>query len=98
MRRDEALARLRAHEAELRAAGVAALWLFGSVARDEAGPESDVDLMFEARAGAMRSYFDVLRARHLCEDALGTPIDFADRTRLKAHLRERVEVEALRAF
>ena len=44
MDRQAALDRLRPRESELRAMGVTALSLFGSVARDEAGPESDVDL------------------------------------------------------
>ena len=38
---DDVIARLRAHEAELRAAGIKRLSLFGSVARGEAGPDSD---------------------------------------------------------
>ena len=42
--REEIIARLRAHEAELKAAGIVRLHLHGSVARDEAGPESDIDL------------------------------------------------------
>ena len=45
MRRDEALRIIRAHEAELRAMGVESVELFGSVARDEAGPGSDVDVL-----------------------------------------------------
>ena len=42
MDRDAVLERLRAHEAELKAMGLARVSLFGSVARGEAGPESDV--------------------------------------------------------
>jgi predicted nucleotidyltransferase len=44
---EDVLATLRAHEAELRAAGIRRLSLFGSVARGEAGPDSDVDLVVE---------------------------------------------------
>ncbi|HEY2621778.1 MAG TPA: nucleotidyltransferase domain-containing protein [Acetobacteraceae bacterium] len=45
MRRDEVLATLRAHEVELRDAGVAALSVFGSLARDDAGSASDIDAL-----------------------------------------------------
>src|SRR5580698_1095577 len=38
------LRRLREQEAALRREGVADLWVFGSVARGEAGPDSDVDI------------------------------------------------------
>jgi len=47
MKRDEALAILSCHQAELAAFGLRRLALFGSVARDEAGPDSDVDLLVE---------------------------------------------------
>ena len=45
MDRSKVLAGLRAHEPELRAAGILRLSLFGSVARNEAGVQSDVDLL-----------------------------------------------------
>jgi predicted nucleotidyltransferase len=44
MSSNEAISILRAHETELKAAGVRSLRIFGSVARDESGPESDIDL------------------------------------------------------
>ncbi len=48
MKRDDALKILAEHRDELhRQFGVISLALFGSVARDEAGPESDVDLLVE---------------------------------------------------
>ena len=47
MDRDTAISRLKAHEAELRRLGVQHLWLFGSTARGDARPDSDVDLFFD---------------------------------------------------
>ena len=44
MNRSSAIEQLRGHRAELRRLGVSGLYLFGSVARDEARPDSDVDL------------------------------------------------------
>jgi len=41
---DDVIATLRAHEADLRAAGIKSLSLFGPIARGEADPEDDVDL------------------------------------------------------
>jgi predicted nucleotidyltransferase len=51
MDRDNILAKLRAHEQELKHAGIVRLSLFGSAARGDARPDSDVDLLaaFEAR-------------------------------------------------
>jgi predicted nucleotidyltransferase len=48
MQRDEAIMKLREHEAELRRLGVQHLYLFGSTARGEAGEGSDVDLFLES--------------------------------------------------
>ena len=47
MRRDDVIRLLHEHKAEIDAFGVKSLSLFGSVARDEAGPESDVDVLVE---------------------------------------------------
>lgn len=47
MDRSAILARLKEHEAELRRRGVARVALFGSAARGEARPDSDIDLMVD---------------------------------------------------
>lgn len=59
MRRDDALAKLRNLEPYLRARGLAHVYLFGSVARDEAGPGSDVDVAFDIAPGADFDAFDM---------------------------------------
>jgi uncharacterized protein len=53
MRREDVIARLKEHEAELRRLGVEHLYLFGSTARDEAGDDSDVDLFFDHPEGSL---------------------------------------------
>ena len=62
---------LRELEPKLRERGVAALWVFGSVARGEAGPESDVDLLFEFILGGEHSLFEVQRIKDEIQTALG---------------------------
>ena len=56
MDRTEAIDRLLRHEAELKGLGVKRLFLFGSTAREEAGPNSDVDLFFDYERGAFGLY------------------------------------------
>ena len=51
MKRDEAISRLRRHEADLKRLGVAHLYIFGSTARGEARDDSDVDLFFDYEKG-----------------------------------------------
>ena len=80
MDRDTALSRLKAHEAELRAMGVIGLSLFGSVARGEAGPDSDVDLAARfdpaAEVGMVKYGLIIERLRSLLQarvDLVGEP-------------------------
>jgi predicted nucleotidyltransferase len=56
MERDDAITKLRAHEAELRQLGVEHLYLFGSTARGEAREDSDVDLFFDHPEGSLGLY------------------------------------------
>ena len=60
LRAEDVIATLRAHEAELRAAGIMRLSLFGSVARDNASPDSDVDLAVVLDPGAHVGLFKLM--------------------------------------
>lgn len=86
----------QAHQAELEALGVQSLDLFGSVARNQAGPESDVDFLVEFATEA--SLFDLFRVRHYLEDLLHCNIDLGTRDALKAHLRESISQDTIRVF
>lgn len=98
MTRDEVLARLRAHEAELRAAGVAALYLFGSVARDEAGADSDVDLFFDKAAGHPMTLFDLMALHERVAEVVGCDVDLVDRLGFRPRVRARIEPAAFQVF
>jgi uncharacterized protein len=96
MKRDEVLAILAAHREQLQALGVKSLNLFGSVARDEARPDSDVDFLVEFSIDA--SLFDLFRVQHYLEDLLGCSIDLGTKDSLREHLREPVLKDAIHAF
>lgn len=93
MRRDEVLAILRAHRAELEGLGVRAVWLFGSVVRDEAEPGSDVDLLVELARPMGWEFFDIQVAS---ERWLGCQVDVGTLDSLKPRIRQRVLTEAVR--
>jgi predicted nucleotidyltransferase len=95
MTRAEALAQLQRHREELAALHVASLALFGSVARNEAEPGSDVDLLVEFDAPV--GLFEFLAVKERLEAILGTRVDLVTRTSLKPQLRERILREAVRA-
>ena len=92
------IAKLRACESELRAAGITRLSIFGSVAREEASPESDVDLMAEFDPGQQFSLLDMVRLENRLTDILGTPVDLAPLRAMKDPVRERATREAVLAF
>lgn len=95
MKRDDVLAILRNNSGRLRAEfGLKAIALFGSVARDEAGSNSDVDLLveFERPTG----YFGLVKLQLRLEQLLGSTVDVGTPASLRPRMRHRVEQEAIR--
>jgi len=96
MRRVEVLEVLTTHREKLLTLGISSLELFGSVARDEARPDSDVDLLVEFAIEA--TLFDLFRVRHYLEDVLHCKVDLGTKAALRQHLREPVLRELIRAI
>ena len=80
---------------ELGAPGVRSLDLFGSVARGEASPDSDVDLLveFDRTIGL----FHFFRVQRRLEEILDARVDLVRRDAVKPQLRDRILAEAVRA-
>ncbi len=95
MTRDETLAILESHREEIKSLRVKSLSIFGSVARDEAGPDSDVDVLVEFNRPA--GLFAVVRLQRYLESILGTKVDLATPGALRPHMREHILKEAIRA-
>jgi hypothetical protein len=98
MDRDEVIRRLRAHEAELRAMGVERLSLFGSVARGEAGPESDVDLAAEFDRSRPFGMFQFAALEGRLRDLVGRSVDLVGEPARKARVQQAIEGDRIRAF
>ncbi len=92
---DRIQALLTAHREELTELGVASLAVFGSVARGEARPDSDVDLLVELNRRMGLFEFAGLKLR--LEELLGVKVDLVMPSALKPRVRERVLGEAIRA-
>jgi hypothetical protein len=97
MDREQVIGALRAHEAELHHFGVAHLYLFGSVAREQARPDSDVDLFFDTDDPRF-SLIELVDLQELVNAILGVDADVMTRASLHPMLRARIEAEALRIF
>ena len=74
--------------------GVKSLLLFGSVARDEATPTSDVDLLVEFNRPV--GYFGLFALQDYLEKLLGCPVDLGTPDSLKPYIKERVMGELIR--
>jgi predicted nucleotidyltransferase len=71
--------------------GASNVRIYGSVARDEAGPDSDIDLLVDMEDG--RSLMDLAGLHLDLEDLLGFQVEIG--TDVKPRLRERVHAEAI---
>jgi predicted nucleotidyltransferase len=91
------LDRLFSLRAEIRAAAAASgardVRVFGSVARGEERPESDVDLLVELEPG--RTLFDLAALEERLEGLLGRPVQVATARDLRAPVRRAAERDAV---
>jgi uncharacterized protein len=98
MDRAEITERLRANEAVLRAMGVTSLSLFGSVARGEAGPESDVDVAVTLDYDRGIDLFDFLVMREHVEALLGAEADLVTEPARKASFQADIDRDRVRVW
>jgi predicted nucleotidyltransferase len=96
LQKDDVIELLNSYKPSLQEFKVKSLLIFGSVARDEANAENDVDLLveFEQTIGL----FTFVRLQRYLEKILGYKVDLGTPDSLKEDLREVVLQEAIRAF
>lgn len=97
MERESVLMKLSQHRQLLRSYGVKDIRLFGSVARGEAGPGSDVDLLVEFEPLAHIGMFEFSRLRRELSQLLGCNVDLATPNALHKRMKEDILKEAIRA-
>lgn len=98
MNKDEVIQKLREHEAELKAAGIVRLAVFGSVARGDNGSEADVDLLADFDKTKRYSLLTMGRLENRLADLLGTRVDLSSPDWLKESLKSQILHEAVIAF
>ena len=97
MERDAAIARLRAHEVELKQLGVEHLFLFGSTAYGDAREDSDVDLFFDYQRGKFGLY-ELMDVKYATVRILGCKTDIMTRDSIHKALRKDIEANAVPVF
>jgi predicted nucleotidyltransferase len=98
MTRDEIIERLKEREADLRAQGVAHAALFGSVARGEDRPDSDIDILVDLDPAIVVTIFDYAGVKDFISDMFDRPVDVVSRESLKPRLRPKATADAIYAF
>lgn len=98
MDRHEIIIRLQENRAELQRQGVLHAALFGSVARGEHGPGSDVDILIELDENAVADLFAYAGIKRRIAELLGAPVDVVDRAALRPSVSKSAAADAVYAF
>ena len=95
---EDIIATLRANEAVLRGHGIMHAALFGSRARGDNRPDSDIDILIETDEDAVRTVYDYAGVKLLIEDLFPLPADVINRAFLKPSIRPVAERDLIDAF
>jgi hypothetical protein len=98
MKAEDIIATLKQNEAALRARGVTHAALFGSRARGDARPDSDIDIMIEIAPDAPIGVFEYVAITQYIAGLFAVPVDVANRGQLKPLVRPNAERSAVYAF
>ncbi|WP_373487145.1 nucleotidyltransferase family protein [Blastomonas sp.] len=93
-----AIAKLKAHEAELRSMGVDRLSLFGSTARGEEQVESDIDLAARFSADAKVGGFAFVAIADRLETILRSKVDLIAEPARKPRMQQQIDRDRVNVF
>ena len=96
--RQEIINRLRQNEAALRARGVSHAALFGSRARGDNRPDSDIDIMIEVDPAAGIGVYEYVALKDYIAALFDRPVDVVSRDGLKPYVKPAVTTDAIYAF
>ena len=94
----DVIATLRRHESALRARGIRHVAVFGSVARGDNRPGSDLDILVEFGPEANDSIYEYMDIKDYIASLFDGPVDAVDRDALKPRLRAPTARDAVYAF
>ena len=98
MNGQEILARLRENETGLRAWGVSHVALFGSRARGDNQPDSDIDIMIDVDPTARIGVYEYVALKDYLAGLFEAPVDIVSRDGLKPYVRPAATADAIYAF
>jgi uncharacterized protein len=98
MIRDEIIAAIRAAAPAIKAEGVTGLAIFGSRARGDARPDSDLDVLVEVDADSRFSMLDLIGVEYIIRDATGLEVQATMRRSLEPRMAQRIADDIIEIF
>ena len=98
MNSQEIIAKLRENETALRSRGISHAAVFGSRARGDNRPDSDIDIMVEFDPVARVTVFNYAGLKEYIASLFDAPVDVVSREGLKAYIRPAATTDAIYAF
>jgi hypothetical protein len=98
MTRDEIIAKIQASAPALKAEGVNKLAIFGSRARGDARPDSDLDVLVEVEPNARFSLLNLVGVQQIIEDVTGLTVQATMRRSLEPRMAERIADDVIEVF
>ena len=98
MKRDEIILTLKEREADLQARGVRHVALFGSVARNDQRPGSDIDILVDLDPAIVATMFDYAGVKDYVAGLFQDSVDVIDQDALKPRFRAHAAADAIYAF
>jgi predicted nucleotidyltransferase len=95
--KSEVMKKLASFEDELKKFFVKDLYLFGSYAREEAGEQSDLDILVEFEPGAQIGLFEFARLRRQLSELLGREVDLVTPDAIRPEMKDQILREAVHA-
>jgi predicted nucleotidyltransferase len=96
--RAEAIEKLNRSADRIHKLGATALYVFGSVARDELAPDSDVDIFIDYDPDGPFSFVELIRLQRLLAQILERDVDLTTRAGLHPVLKEEIERSSIRVL
>jgi predicted nucleotidyltransferase len=90
--------RIRSRQQELRERGILSLSVFGSRARGDHKPDSDLDILIDYDPSSGFSLIDVCAVERILREDLGLPVQATTRNALRSWLRRKVERDEVKVF